>query len=44
MGYRMLQVLAGLLGLLLLATTLSAHTMYATDTFEQVGYAYQLPS
>src|SRR3989442_4364127 len=36
MGYRMLQVLAGLLGLLLLATTLSARTMYATDTFEIV--------
>jgi len=36
MGYRMLQVLAGLLGSLLLATTLSARTMYATDTFEIV--------
>jgi SH3 domain protein len=36
MGYRMLQVLAGLLGPLLLATTLSAHTMYATDAFEIV--------
>jgi SH3 domain protein len=36
MGYRMLQVLAGLLGPLLLATTLSARTMYATDTFEIV--------
>jgi SH3 domain protein len=34
MGYRMLQVLAGLLGPLLLATTLAARTMYATDTFE----------
>ena len=34
MGYRMLQVLTGLLGPLLLATTLSARTMYATDTFE----------
>ncbi len=36
MGYRMLQVLAGLLGPLLLATTLAARTMYATDTFEIV--------
>lgn len=36
MGYRMLQMLAGLLGPLLLATTLSARTMYATDTFEIV--------
>src|SRR6266702_4385827 len=36
MGYRMLQVLAGLLGLLLLATTLSARPMYAKDTFEIV--------
>jgi SH3 domain protein len=36
MGYRMLQVLAGVLGPLLLATTLSARTMYATDTFEIV--------
>jgi len=36
MGYRMRQVLAGLLGPLLLATTLSARTMYATDTFEVV--------
>jgi len=36
MGYRMLQVLAGLLGPLLLATVLSARTMYATDTFEIV--------
>src|SRR5215813_4322851 len=36
MGYRMLQVLVGLLGPLLLATTLSARTMYATDTFEIV--------
>jgi len=36
MGYRTPQVLAGLLGLLLLATTLSARTMYATDTFEIV--------
>jgi hypothetical protein len=32
MGYRMLQVLAGLLGPLFLATALSARTMYATDT------------
>jgi SH3 domain protein len=36
MGYRMLQMLAGLLGPLLLATALSARTMYATDTFEIV--------
>src|SRR5262245_24867743 len=36
MGYRMLQVLAGLLGPLLLATALSARTMYTTDTFEIV--------
>ena len=36
MGYRTSQVLAGLLGPLLLATTLSARTMYATDTFEIV--------
>src|SRR5436190_7342233 len=36
MGYRTPQVLAGLLGPLLLATTLSARTMYATDTFEIV--------
>ena len=36
MGYRMLPVLAGLLGPLLLATALSARTMYATDTFEIV--------
>ena len=36
MGYRMLQVLTGLLGPLLLATTLWARTMYATDTFEIV--------
>jgi SH3 domain protein len=36
MGYRMLQMLASLLGPLLLATTLSARTMYATDTFEIV--------
>src|SRR5262245_27031339 len=36
MGYRMLQGLAGLLGPLLLATTLAARTMYATDTFEIV--------
>ena len=36
MGYRMLPVLAGLLGPLLLATTLTARTMYATDTFEIV--------
>src|SRR5215510_2781141 len=36
MGYRMLQVLVGLLGPLLLATTLSARTMYATDTCEIV--------
>src|SRR5215813_9556316 len=35
MGYRM-QLLAGVLGPLLLATTLSARTMYATDTFEIV--------
>src|SRR5215470_4523399 len=36
MGYRMLQVLTGLLGPLLLASTLWARTMYATDTFEIV--------
>jgi len=36
MGYRTPLVLAGLLGPLLLATTLSARTMYATDTFEIV--------
>ncbi|HEY5868417.1 MAG TPA: TIGR04211 family SH3 domain-containing protein [Candidatus Tectomicrobia bacterium] len=36
MGYSTPQVLAGLLGPLLLATTLSARTMYATDTFEIV--------
>lgn len=36
MGHHMLQVLAGLLGPLLLATTLAARTMYATDTFEIV--------
>ena len=36
MGYRTPQVLAGLLGPLLLATVLSARTMYATDTFEIV--------
>ena len=36
MGYRMLQVLVSLLGPLLLTTTLSARTMYATDTFEIV--------
>lgn len=36
MGYRTPQVLAGLLGPLLLAATLSARTMYATDTFEIV--------
>ena len=36
MGYRMLQVLAGILGPLLLAPALSARTMYATDTFEIV--------
>jgi len=36
MGYRMLQILTGLLGPLLLATTLSARTLYATDTFEIV--------
>src|SRR5262244_2058175 len=36
MGDHMLQVLAGLLGPLLLAATLSARTMYATDTFEIV--------
>lgn len=36
MGYRTLQVLVSLLGPLLLATTLSARTMYATDTFEIV--------
>ena len=36
MGYCTLQMLAGLLGPLLLATTLSARTMYATDTFEIV--------
>jgi len=36
MGYRTPQVLVGLLGPLLLATTLSARTMYATDTFEIV--------
>jgi SH3 domain protein len=36
MGDRMLQLLAGLLGPLLLATTLSARTMYVTDTFEIV--------
>ena len=36
MGYRACQVLGGLLGPLLLATTLSARTMYATDTFEIV--------
>jgi hypothetical protein len=36
MGYRTPQVLAGLLGSLFLATTLSARTMYATDTFEIV--------
>ena len=35
MGYRM-QLLASVLGPLLLATTLSARTMYATDTFEIV--------
>jgi SH3 domain protein len=36
MGHHMLQVLAGLLGPLLLATTLAARTMYTTDTFEIV--------
>ncbi len=36
MGHRTRQVLVGLLGQLLLATTLSARTMYATDTFEIV--------
>jgi SH3 domain protein len=36
MGYRTPQGLVGLLGPLLLATTLSARTMYATDTFEIV--------
>src|SRR5439155_16929663 len=36
MGYRTPQVLAGLTGPLLLATVLSARTMYATDTFEIV--------
>src|SRR5919198_1324357 len=36
MGYRMLQGLAGLFGLLLLATPVCARTMYATDTFEIV--------
>lgn len=36
MGHRTLQVLVGLLGQLLLATTLSARTMYATDVFEIV--------
>src|SRR5215510_834501 len=36
MGYCTPQVLVGLLGPLLLATTLSARTMYATDTFEIV--------
>jgi SH3 domain protein len=36
MSYRTPQVLASLLGPLLLATTLSARTMYATDTFEIV--------
>src|SRR5215510_13972097 len=36
MGYHMLWVLAGLLGPLLLATALSARTMYATDAFEIV--------
>jgi SH3 domain protein len=36
MGSRMLQVLIGLLGPLLLATTVPARTMYATDTFEIV--------
>src|SRR5262252_2345027 len=36
MGYCTLQMLAGVLGPLLLATTLSARTMYATDTFEIV--------
>jgi len=36
MGHRACQVLVGLLWPLLLATTLSARTMYATDTFEIV--------
>ncbi len=36
MGQRARQVLGGLLGLLLLAATASARTMYATDTFEIV--------
>ncbi len=36
MGQRAHQVLVGLLGLLLLAATASARTMYATDTFEIV--------
>jgi SH3 domain protein len=36
MGQRAHQVLGGLLGLLLLAATASARTMYATDTFEIV--------
>ena len=36
MGHHTRQVLVGLLGPLLLATTLSARTMYATDTFEIV--------
>jgi SH3 domain protein len=36
MGHHMLHGLAGLLGPLLLATTLAARTMYATDTFEIV--------
>jgi len=36
MGHRACQVLVGLLGPLLLATTVSARTMYATDTFEIV--------
>lgn len=36
MGQRMRQVLVGWLGLVLLAATASARTMYATDTFEIV--------
>src|SRR5712692_11288558 len=36
MGHRTRQVLVGLLGQLLLASTLSARTMYATDVFEIV--------
>src|SRR2546422_2999870 len=36
MGQRARQVLGGLLGLVLLAATASARTMYTTDTFEIV--------